>query len=381
MPTSVHAGVYKSIDEGQTWQYISTSYFSDIAVKPTSPNILFGTRRFSTNSYEGVYRSKDSGKTWTQISDIQESRILINNNNPDQMFIYGEAYKGIWRTDDGGVIWRNVNSNLPYLIAPQTIQSAIIDPSSPNTIWVGLQYGGMYVSQDSGKNWQRATEGLPFLGMSTFGPQCTSGAMSNDRLVIACSGRVYVQFKKLIKTIPSNALADGWVLESIETSNLGGLRNNIATTLRVGDDISDKQYRSILSFKTSSLPFNAVITKISLNIKKQTIVGGGNPVTAFQGFIVDIKKGFLGLATLQNSDFQATATKSYGPFNSAPVSNWYMFSLSQAAPYFNWVGTTQIRLRFKLDDNNNNQSNFISFYSGDSLAANRPTLVIEYYAP
>jgi hypothetical protein len=306
---------------------------------------------------------------------------VINKNNPDQMFIFGESYAGIWSTDDAGLNWHNVTSNLPYLIADQTIQSAIIDPSSPNTIWVGLKYGGMYVSHDSGKNWQQASSGLPFLGKGIYGPQCTSSDISNGQLIIACSGRLYIQVEKLLKTIPSNAIADGWVLESAETSDKGATKDNSAVTFRLGDDVSDKQYRSILSFNTSGLPVNAVITKISLNIKKQTIVGGGNPLIGFQGFMLDIKKGLFGLATLEGSDFQLAATKSYGPFTLTPVSDWYTFNLSQAAPYFNRTGMTQIRLRLKLDDNNNNKPNFVSFYSGNSLAVNQPKLIIEYYVP
>jgi hypothetical protein len=44
-------------------------------------------------------------------------------------------------------------------------------------------------------------------------------------------------------------------------------------------------------------------------------------------------------------------------------------------------GLTQIRLRFKLDDNNNALANYLSLYSGNALAANRPQLVITYYVP
>jgi hypothetical protein len=39
---------------------------------------------------------------------------------------------------------------------------------------------------------------------------------------------------------------------------------------------------------------------------------------------------------------------------------------------------TQIRLRFKLDDNNNAVANFLKLYSGNAPAASRPQLIIEY---
>jgi hypothetical protein len=42
---------------------------------------------------------------------------------------------------------------------------------------------------------------------------------------------------------------------------------------------------------------------------------------------------------------------------------------------------TQIRLSFKLDDNNNTIANYLKLYSGNAPAASRPQLIIEYYVP
>ncbi len=65
----------------------------------------------------------------------------------------------------------------------------------------------------------------------------------------------------------------------------------------------------------------------------------------------------------------------------------YKISLPNAAlPYINTLATngglTQLRLRFKLDDNNNAITNIISFFSANATAlAYRPTLTITYYLP
>ena len=189
------------------------------------------------------------------------------------------------------------------------------------------------------------------------------------------------------KTLTSHSVGvqDGWILESAETSNNGGTQNAAATTLFVGDDKANKQYLSILSFITKGLPDNAVITKITLKIKKQGIGGGGNPVTTFQGFMVDIKNGTFGTSTLQAADFQTVASKTYGPFKPAPVSNWYNIDLPSGMAYINKLtanrGLTQIRLRFKLDDNNNAVANNLRLYSGNASVSVRPQLIIEYYVP
>ncbi|MEW5830008.1 MAG: DNRLRE domain-containing protein [Chloroflexota bacterium] len=195
-------------------------------------------------------------------------------------------------------------------------------------------------------------------------------------------GQTYTVDKNV--TFNSIAAQDGWVLEKSQNANTGGSKNS-TSVLRLGDDKLKKQYRSILSFNTSSLPDNAVITKITLKVKKQGITGGGNPVTAFQGFMVDIKKGILGTSALQTTDFKTAASKTYGPFKPTVVSGWYSINLTAGKAYINKLassgGLTQIRLRFKLDNNNNGVANFLSLYSGNATAASRPQLIIEYYVP
>jgi hypothetical protein len=190
----------------------------------------------------------------------------------------------------------------------------------------------------------------------------------------------------VVQTFTSVAAQDGWVLESAENSNVGGTMNSAATTFNLGDNAAKKQYRGILSFSTGGLPDNAIITGVTLKVKKQAIVGGGNPVAIFKGFMFDIKNGFFGtVPTLQTGDFQATASASYGPFNTALSGGWYSINLTGAGAFVNKLaagsGLTQIRLRFGLDDNNNALANYLSLYSGNAPAASRPQLVITYIVP
>jgi len=187
--------------------------------------------------------------------------------------------------------------------------------------------------------------------------------------------------------ITSNALQDGWVLESSELSNKGGSLNSLAKTFILGDDAARRQYRSILSFSSGAgLPDTAVITGLTLMIKKNTVVGGGNPLTMFKGFMVDIKNGFFGTsAALQTGDFQAKANQTVGPIKPALVSSWYSIDLTGAQASINKLATsgglTQIRLRFKLDDNNNAVANYLRLYSGNAPVVNSPQLIIQYYVP
>jgi hypothetical protein len=160
--------------------------------------------------------------------------------------------------------------------------------------------------------------------------------------------------------------------------------NSTAATLRLGDSALKQQYRSILSFNTgAALPDTAVITGVTLKVKQQAIIGGGNPVTMFQGFMFDVKNGFFGTTpALELIDFKAHACATYGPIMSTPVGGWYSFNLINAKACINKLATgsglTQIRLRFKLATNNDAVANILSLYSGNAATGTQPQLVITY---
>lgn len=186
--------------------------------------------------------------------------------------------------------------------------------------------------------------------------------------------------------LSSLASQDGWVLESSENSNMGRTLNNDDRFLYLGDDNSKKQYIDILSFKTSEIPDDAIITNMVLKVKQYGILGNGDPVSMFHGFVLEIVKGHFGTyATLQISDFQTAAQSIYGPITPALVKKTYTFNLKDLISFVNKRtvegGVTQIRLGFAIDDNNDDFTNAILLYSGDAaLTTDRPQLIISYTA-
>jgi len=182
----------------------------------------------------------------------------------------------------------------------------------------------------------------------------------------------------------SIGISDGWIIESSETSNAGGTLNSTATTFWVGDDAENRQYRAILSFDTSSLPNNAVITRVTLKVKKQARVGT-DAFTTHGNLYVDIRSGaFSNDSLLQTGDFQATADRNAAAIiPSLSAGNWYQVNFPSAAfPFINKTGLTQLRLRFQRDDNNDHGADFLKFYSGnDTTLAFQPILILEYYLP
>jgi hypothetical protein len=46
--------------------------------------------------------------------------------------------------------------------------------------------------------------------------------------------------------------------------------------------------------------------------------------------------------------------------------------------FINKAGTTQFRLRFALDDNDDLGADYMAFFSGNSILSERPELEVEY---
>jgi uncharacterized delta-60 repeat protein len=184
-------------------------------------------------------------------------------------------------------------------------------------------------------------------------------------------------------TFRSKAPHDGWILESSEFSNAGGTLNKTATTFNVGDDPKDRQYRSILSFNTGSLPDNAIITSAQIKIRRQGVVGT-DPFSTHGSLLLEIRNGlFINSLDLDLSDFAAAASSSTQETFAPLTSSWYAANLSSSNLVFvNRAGVTQFRLRFDRDDNDDLDADYMKFFAGDATdEATQPQLIVSYILP
>jgi hypothetical protein len=241
------------------------------------------------------------------------------------------------------------------------------------------------LADNGGSTWTRAL--LP--GSPAIEAGDNASCLSTDQRAIVrpqgsyCDiGAYELQMNKL--TFRSAGTHDGWILESGENTTQGGTLDSASTTFNLGDGAQDKQYRAILSFNTANLPDTAVITKVTLKIRKQGLAGT-NPFTILGGLKVDMRKPYFGTTIgLLASDFQAAAGKrAVATFGATPISNWYSALLNAAGrAYVNKTGTTQFRLYFATGDNDDNGADIMKFFSGNyATVSARPTLIIEYYVP
>lgn len=135
-----------------------------VAFHPTEPATLF----LATN--RRLLVSANAAKDWTEAQPGLKFKwppraILISNEAPNRIYITTQG-EGVYRSDDGGGVWRTINSGLPKAIgaAPiAPIESAALDPTDPEAIYVVAEAGGVYKTTNGGETWTRASQGLPAL--------------------------------------------------------------------------------------------------------------------------------------------------------------------------------------------------------------------------
>jgi len=200
-------------------------------------------------------------------------------------------------------------------------------------------------------------------------------------------GEVYTIRKSPVDTITevfrSSGAQDGWILESGETTIAGGKFDKSGTTLNVGDDARDRQYRGFLSFNTSGLPDDAVITYAEVKIKKQGLVGA-SPLATHGFMLLEIRNGTFGdNVALQLIDFSAPASPGSVPEQMQLLSSdWGTTQLQSGnLKFVNKYGVTQFRIRFSKDDNDDMGADYLKFFTGNSTNSNQPQLIIKYYSP
>ncbi len=178
----------------------------------------------------------------------------------------------------------------------------------------------------------------------------------------------------------SVAADDGYIGESSTTPGTGGGMNSTNTVLRTGDNASNLQIRSILSFNTSAIPDGAVIYKVNLVLAVHDVVG--TPFLSLGGLTLDIKKAYFGWnRSLALGDFSAVSSMDAAGSIAAPsAGKSYGTLVSSAYQYVNKTGLTQLRMRFLSPTNSNAAADYINYYSGN-VTSYSPKLQVFYYVP
>ncbi|MCB8942759.1 MAG: protein kinase [Ardenticatenaceae bacterium] len=182
------------------------------------------------------------------------------------------------------------------------------------------------------------------------------------------------------ESFTSLAAEDGFIAG--QDGLMGVIVVSDSTDLRVGDSFDNtQQFKTILSFDTSTIPDGAVIDNVQLHLRRNTDTG--QPFSLGQVH-VDIAplQGFGGNLVLELGDFAADTAV----INAATLAfsdDWADgFLPPSTLDTINRQGVTQFRLYFTLSSNNNGNEDWLSFYAADETDSSfHPQLIVTYTIP
>jgi photosystem II stability/assembly factor-like uncharacterized protein len=206
--------LFKTTDEGQTWQAISPDLTRNIKSKQQSsggpitqdntsveyygtlfalaeslsePGVLW------TGSDDGLlHLSRDGGANWTDVTprglpqEIQINSIEAHPFEAGGLYLAATAYKSddfrpyLFRTTDYGRSWKNISDGIAADHFTRVIRA---DPEKRGLLFAGTERG-LYVSTNDGKTWRAFQLNLPQVPVTDL-------AVKQGNLVAATHGRGY----------------------------------------------------------------------------------------------------------------------------------------------------------------------------------------------
>lgn len=119
-----------------------------LAISPDGSTVYAGVQG-------GIYKSTDEGNSWERILGDTVKALAINPQTPSTIYA-GTEYNGVYRSEDGGDTWEQINEGLTNL----EVTALAINPITSTTVYAGTNGGGVYRSTDGGYNWVEINSGL-----------------------------------------------------------------------------------------------------------------------------------------------------------------------------------------------------------------------------
>lgn len=155
-------GVFKSSDNGETWEHIGleeTHHTGRIILHPSNSNTLWVAtlgHLYSENAERGVYKSTDGGQSWEKTLFVNNRTgiidLVMHPDNPNVLiaaawekdrkawdFTEAGAGTAIYRSEDGGDSWKEIDDNSGFPDTDGTGRIGLaIAPSDPNIVYAIL---------------------------------------------------------------------------------------------------------------------------------------------------------------------------------------------------------------------------------------------------
>ncbi len=156
---STNDSIYKSRDEGRTWEQMATDLSTyrvlSLALDPKYPATVY-----AGTMMDAVYKSPDGGQHWMPYNAGLKEHISVVNQfvfDPrSNDTIYAATTVGVFRTTNGGRLWEERMQGMKEV---HIVVTLAIDPTRPNILYAGTT-GGAYRTKDGTSSWLKINNGL-----------------------------------------------------------------------------------------------------------------------------------------------------------------------------------------------------------------------------
>lgn len=172
-------GVYKTVDGGENWTKVlyhsDTVGFTDVELLPGNPDIVFASawkagrkpwtiESGGTADEAGIWKSVNGGDTWRKITDGLPTgltgKIDLAISRADSSIVYAlieapDDAGGVYKSVDQGESFTLVSSEGGLRSRPFYYTNIDVDPTNPDVVYVmATRY---YKSEDGGESWSQLT--------------------------------------------------------------------------------------------------------------------------------------------------------------------------------------------------------------------------------
>jgi photosystem II stability/assembly factor-like uncharacterized protein len=151
----------RSLDGGQNWNAVNIHGLPaniegitqgvSLAFDPSQPNTIY----MGSNG-AGVYKSIDGGDTWSVANQAMVDNIIkslaVDPTNTQRVFAGSDRGK-LYRSLDGGGTWNDITGQVPYPSEyTGEVMDITLDPTG--TLYILVQGAGLFTSTDGGDQWR-----------------------------------------------------------------------------------------------------------------------------------------------------------------------------------------------------------------------------------
>jgi photosystem II stability/assembly factor-like uncharacterized protein len=147
-------GVFKSTDAAGSWVAVNTGLGDlrvvSLVVDPASTTTVYAA------TGAGVFKSTDGASNWSASNagipvPFNVQALAVDPIDRNVVYLGRFGAQKLFKSTDGGLTWVNSSAGLPDL--PMAVRSITIDPSAPDTVYVGINGGGVFKTTDGGLTW------------------------------------------------------------------------------------------------------------------------------------------------------------------------------------------------------------------------------------